>query len=67
MKINNNLYIVGGGDYGYNLSNTLDSNVYVIDTGEELWMVDSGFDGGDRVLQNMRNDGLDLDLSLIHI
>jgi len=61
VKINNNLYIVGGGDYGYNLSNTLDSNVYVIDTGEELWMVDSGFDGGDRVLQNMRNDGLDLD------
>lgn len=60
MKINDHLYVVGGGDYGYNLSNKLDSNVYVIDTGDELWMVDAGFDGGDRVLMNMRADGLDL-------
>lgn len=61
MKINNHLYVVGGGDYGYNLSNKLDSNVYVVDTGEELWMIDAGFDGGDRVLRNIRDDGLDLD------
>lgn len=60
MKINDHLYIVGGGDYGYNLSNRLDSNVYVIETGDELWMIDAGFDGGDRVLQNIRQDGLDL-------
>ena len=61
MKINEHLYIVGGGDYGYNLSNRLDANVYVIDTGDELWMIDAGFDGGDRVLKNMRADGLDTD------
>lgn len=61
MKINNSLYVVGGGDYGYNLSNRLDSNVYVIDTGDELWMIDAGFDGGERVLANIRADGLDLD------
>lgn len=60
MKINDHLYVVGGGDYGYNLSNRLDANVYVIDTGDELWMIDAGFDGGDRVLQNIRADGLDL-------
>jgi hydroxyacylglutathione hydrolase len=59
MKINDHLYVVGGGDYGYNLSNRLDSNVYVIDTGDELWMIDAGFDGGDRVIANMRTDGLD--------
>src|SRR5512139_2833178 len=59
MKINEHLYVVGGGDYGYNLSNRLDSNVYVIDTGDELWMIDAGFDGGDRVVANMRADGLD--------
>ena len=60
MKINDHLYVVGGGDYGYNLSNRLDANVYVIDTGDELWMIDAGFDGGERVLQNIRTDGLDL-------
>src|ERR1700753_175397 len=59
MKINSHLYIVGGGDYGYNLSGRLDSNSYVIDTGEELWMVDAGFDGGEEVLANIKADGLD--------
>ncbi len=59
MKINEHLYVVGGGDYGYNLSNRLDSNVFVLDTGDELWMIDAGFDGGDRVLDNIRGDGLD--------
>jgi hypothetical protein len=50
------MYIVGGGDYGYNLSNKLDSNSYVVDTGEELWLIDAGFDGGDRVLANIKAD-----------
>lgn len=59
MKINDHLYLVGGGDYGCNLSNSLDANSYVIDTGDELWMVDAGFNGGHRVLENIRNDGLD--------
>lgn len=59
MKINEHLYIVGGGDYGYNISNKLDSNCYVIDTGEELWLIDAGFDGGHRIIENIRADGLD--------
>lgn len=59
MRINSFLYLVGGGDYGYNLSGRLDSNSYVIDTGEELWMVDAGFDGGEDVLANIKADGLD--------
>jgi hydroxyacylglutathione hydrolase len=59
VKINDHLYCVGGGDYGYNLSNRLDANVYIIDTADELWMIDAGFDGGDRVIDNMRADGLD--------
>lgn len=62
MKINDHLYVVGGGDYGYNLSGRLDANVYVVDTGEGLWMIDAGFDGGERVLANMREDDLDLNL-----
>lgn len=59
MKINDHLYIVGGGDYGYNLSAKLDSNCYVLDTGEELWLIDGGFDGGPRIMENIRADGLD--------
>jgi hydroxyacylglutathione hydrolase len=59
MKINDHLYLVGGGDYGFNLSGRLDANTYVIDTGEGLWMIDAGFDGGDQVIANIRADGLD--------
>src|SRR5580658_1060188 len=59
MRINDHLYLVGGGDYGFNLSGRLDANTYVIDTGEGLWMIDAGFDGGDQVLANIRADGLD--------
>jgi hydroxyacylglutathione hydrolase len=59
MRINDHLYLVGGGDYGFNLSGRLDANTYVIDTGEGLWMIDAGFDGGEQVLANIRADGLD--------
>jgi hydroxyacylglutathione hydrolase len=59
MKINDHLYIVGGGDYGFNLSGRLDANSYIIDTGEELWMIDAGFDGGEQVLANIAAEGLD--------
>jgi len=59
MKINDHLFLVGGGDYGFNLSNRLDANSYIIDTGEGLWMIDAGFDGGEAVLANIKADGLD--------
>lgn len=60
MKINSYLYVVGGGDYGFNLSGRLDCNSYVIDVGDgELWMIDAGFDGGEQVRENMLRDGLD--------
>jgi len=59
MRINDHLYLVGGGDYGFNLSGRLDANSYVIDTGEGLWMIDAGFDGGEQVIANIRADGLD--------
>ena len=59
MKINDHLYLVGGGDYGFNLSGRLDCNSYVVDTGEGLWMIDAGFDGGEQVLANIRAEGLE--------
>ena len=59
MKVNSHLYVVGGGDYGFNLSHRLDCNSYIIDTGEELWMIDAGFDGGDDIIANLRREGID--------
>jgi hydroxyacylglutathione hydrolase len=59
MRIDDDLYIVGSGDYGFNISHSLDCNVYVLDTGAGLWMLDAGFDDADRVARNMRDDGLD--------
>jgi hydroxyacylglutathione hydrolase len=59
MKINDHLFVVGGGDYGFNLSNRLDSNCYIIDTGEGLWMIDAGFDGEEGVLANIKSEGLE--------
>ncbi len=59
MKINDHLFVVGGGDYGFNLSGRLDANSYIIDTGEGLWMIDAGFDGGAEVIANIKADGLD--------
>jgi glyoxylase-like metal-dependent hydrolase (beta-lactamase superfamily II) len=59
MRINSYLSCVGGGDYGFNLSGRLDCNSYVIDVGDELWMIDAGFDGGEDVRANMLNDGID--------
>jgi glyoxylase-like metal-dependent hydrolase (beta-lactamase superfamily II) len=59
MRINPYLYCVGGGDYGFNLSGRLDCNSYVIDVGDELWMIDAGFDGGPDVRDNMVHEGID--------
>jgi hydroxyacylglutathione hydrolase len=61
MKLTSDVYLVGGGDYSFNLSHRLDCHVYVIDTGGgELVMVDAGFGPGtERILDLLRADGLD--------
>jgi glyoxylase-like metal-dependent hydrolase (beta-lactamase superfamily II) len=59
MKIAHDLYVVGGGDAGLNLSGVLDANCYVVDTGEGLWLIDVGLNDIDRVLANIAADGLD--------
>ena len=60
MKLTEDVYLVGGGDYGFNLSHRLDCHVYVIDASDELIMVDSGFGPGtDQILESMKQDGLD--------
>ena len=40
MKLTDQVYLVGSGNYG--ISHDLDSNIYVVDCGEELAMIDAG-------------------------
>ena len=60
MKLTDDVYLVGGGDYGFNLTHRLDCHVYAIDAGDEIVMVDAGFGPGtEEILELMREDGLD--------
>jgi hydroxyacylglutathione hydrolase len=60
MQLSDEVYLVGGGDYGFNLSHRLDCHTYVVDGGDELVLIDAGFGPGtDEILVNMRRDGLD--------
>jgi hydroxyacylglutathione hydrolase len=60
MKLTQDVYLVGGGDYGFNLSHRLDCHTYLIDGGSELALVDAGFGPGtDRILDLIRGDGFD--------
>ena len=42
MKITDSIYIVGGGKWGLGISQVIDCNVYLIDTGDGLVMIDAG-------------------------
>jgi glyoxylase-like metal-dependent hydrolase (beta-lactamase superfamily II) len=60
MKLTQDVHLVGGGDYGFNLSHRLDCHTYLIDGGSELALVDAGFGPGtDRILDLIRGDGFD--------
>ncbi len=68
MKITNEVYMVGGGDNGFNISASIDCNVFVIRGEDELALVDVGFDGTDEILRNIQEDGLDpADISRIFV
>ncbi len=59
MKLTDEVYVVGGGDNGFNISNSLDSHVFLIRGDDELALIDTGFDGPEQILKNIREDGLD--------
>jgi len=59
MKLTPEVYLVGGGDYSFNLSHRLDCHVYVVKSGDEMAMIDAGFDGPEEIIQNIKDDGLD--------
>ena len=56
MRLRPDLYLVGGGHAGFDLSAPLDCHVYLLDGGDELALVDAGLgiDGGvDDILANV--------------
>ncbi len=59
MKITENIYLVGGNSFG--LSHGFDSNIYAVDCGDEIVMIDAGAGRGtDNIIGNMKEDGLDI-------
>ncbi len=60
MRLTDEVYLVGGGDYGFNLSYRLDAHIYVVHGGDELALIDAGFAGTEEVLANIAADGLDV-------
>ena len=62
MKLTDEVYLVGGGNFGFGLSGELDCHIYAIDGGDEIALVDCGMGDGaaiDEIVANLKEDGLD--------
>ncbi len=62
MKLTENVYVVGGGRFGFGISGVLDCHVYLIKGGSECALIDSGLGLAgdfDKILDNVRADGID--------
>lgn len=60
MKLNERLYIVAGGNFGFNLTHSCDCYVYLIDCRDELVLIDAGVGlEQSRILDNIRYHGFD--------
>ena len=58
MRLTESIYLVGGSGYG--LSPSGDCNVYIVNGGDELALIDTGGGYGvPAILENIRKDGLD--------
>jgi glyoxylase-like metal-dependent hydrolase (beta-lactamase superfamily II) len=64
VKLTRDVALVGGGNFGFNLSAPLDCHVYLLDGGDELALVDAGLGGPhggtEEILANVKADGYDL-------
>ncbi len=63
MKLSADVALIGGGNFGFNLSAPLDCHIYLLDGGDELAIVDSGIGGPhggtEDILRTIHNDGYD--------
>ncbi len=60
MKIIDDVYIVGGGTNGIGISHRIDSNIYAVDGGDEILLIDAGVGvDTDLIIRNIGQDGLD--------
>jgi len=58
LRLTERIYLIGGGAFGYSAPE--DCNMYLIDCGGEIAMVDTGSGGGiPKVLENIRRMGFD--------
>jgi len=59
MKITEKIFLVGGNSFG--LSHIFDSNIYAVDCGDEIVLIDAGAGRGtDNIIDNIKEDGLDI-------
>lgn len=62
MKLTKDVYLVGSGALGMNLTDPFDCNIFLLDGGDELAIIDSGSGMGiDEILQNVEKNGFSLD------
>jgi glyoxylase-like metal-dependent hydrolase (beta-lactamase superfamily II) len=61
MRLTPEVYLVGGGNLAFNLSDDFDSHVYVVDGRDELALIDTGTGRAEsEILANARDDGIDV-------
>ncbi|MBF6606241.1 MAG: MBL fold metallo-hydrolase [Chloroflexi bacterium] len=59
MRLTDRIYLVGGGETGWATTDPIDSQVYLVDTGDGFACVDAGAGRSvDRILAEVRADGL---------
>jgi glyoxylase-like metal-dependent hydrolase (beta-lactamase superfamily II) len=65
MKMTADVGVIGGGNFGFNLSAPLDCHIYILDGGDDLAIVDAGLGGPhgetETILQNIKADGYPID------
>jgi glyoxylase-like metal-dependent hydrolase (beta-lactamase superfamily II) len=60
MRLTERIYLVGGGNLGFGISNDLDCHVYLVDGRSEMALIDAGAGVSiEPILENLRFDGLD--------
>jgi hydroxyacylglutathione hydrolase len=61
MRLTGSVHLIGSGALGFGLSHELDCHVYLLNAGSEMALIDAGVGlDCDRIIDNIRADGLDV-------